>query len=226
MRAQAVALCIVASCAFLAASCQPAIVSIDYGKDEPLYEEGGGSGGGSGSGSGSSSGGGGGDIVGELEIYFEGTPWGYSEEVSCEAWWNLTGEVASTDCEYCDFEVEWAYAVEYTLDQDALVMPSGCESTSLAYYVSGSYYGDSILDNYWTMWGYTADYYGSSTFLLGYNDPYYGSTYFYPVYGADVEVDDEHVSWRFQYESYGYYGYYYDYSSYGYVQGFHGVGRF
>lgn len=198
----------------LLAACQPTVLDIQYDKEAPLYgsdDDPGGS-----TGAGGSSGGGGSavdpdePIAGTFMMSHE-SDGGYTGAVSCEAWWGVTGEPASTECPDCGFTLDWAYTMTYTLDEDSVSLPAGCEYTTPGYVAGSGSYGDQILEMNLGKWGLSSDYVGyygdgdGQQFLVGY--AYYGYEGWRPMYGTEVEVSDSGMEWRWV-DSFTYGGYY------------------
>lgn len=198
-----------------AAACQPTLVDVEYNKDAPLYgsdDDPGGS-----TGAGSDDGGGGAvdpddPIVGEFLMAHE-SDGGFVGAVSCEAWWNVTGEPASTECPDCGFTIDWAYEMTYALDTATASLPPGCEFTTPGYIASSGSYGEQILSMYLGTWAFSGDYGSGGELLMGYS--YYGYQDWRAMPGAEVVVTDNALEWHyvdsFTYDGYGY-GYYDEYT--------------
>lgn len=200
------------------AGCQPSIIDIQYDKDAALYGSEDDPAGSTGSGGSSGGGDGGGTvdpddpIVGTFTMAHD-SDGGFAGAVSCEAWWDVTGEPASTECPDCGYTLDWAYSMSYTLDDDSVSLPSGCEWTSVGSIAGSGSYGDQILAMYLGTWAFSSDYASGGQLLMGYS--YYGYDSFQPLVGAEVTVTDSSLEWQwvdvFSYGGYGY-GYYDEYT--------------
>lgn len=195
-----------------ATGCQPSLVDVEYDKKAPLYgsdDDPAGS-----TGSGGDDGGGDVDpddpIAGDFMLAQESSG-GFLGEVSCEAWWNVTGEPASTDCPDCGFTLDWAYEMTYSLDPDALSLPAGCEYTTPGYFASLGSYGDQLIAMYLGIWAYSSDASSGGELFMGYD--YYGYQGWRPLMGAEVTVSGASLQWSYvQSTTYSGYGYYDEYS--------------
>lgn len=196
-------------------ACQPTLLDLQYDKDAPLYR--------SDDDPGGATGGGGDDggtvdpeapIAGEFLMAHDADG-GFTGAVSCEAWWDVTGAPASTDCPDCGFTLDWAYDISYALDGDSVSLPAGCEFTTPGYIASSGTYGDQILSMYLGKWAFSADYSAGGALLMGYS--YYGYEGWRELPGSEVNVTENTLEWRFvdsfTYGGYGYgYGYYDEYT--------------
>ena len=205
-----------------AAACQPDTVVINYDVDAPLYGSEDDPGGAVGAGSGGGGSGGGGGPVDAVSGSFRMahvSDGGFTGSVSCEAWWNVVGEPASTDCPDCGFTLDWAFDMTYALDASAVSLPSGCEWTNPGFFAGSGSYGDQMLSTWLGTWAFSPDYADGGSLLMGY--AYYGYSYWQPLRGATVSSAVTSLEWHYvEASTYGGYGYYDEYSVSQYWDGY------